>query len=40
MDEAAIFPIYQKGSAFLLKSNVTVDKNTDDIVMWRTANVN
>lgn len=40
MDDAAILPIYQKGSAFLLKSNVTVEKNTDDRVMWRTSNVN
>jgi len=39
-DEAAIFPIYQKGSAFLLKSNVTVQKSINDLPLWRTADVN
>jgi len=39
-DEAAIFPIYQKGSAFLLKSNVTVQKSINDLPLWWTADVN
>jgi len=39
LDDAAILPIYQLGSAYLLKSNITVQQSVDGNNIWRTAKI-
>jgi oligopeptide transport system substrate-binding protein len=39
LDDAVIFPIYQMGSAYLLRTNISVEKSVDGNTLWRTADI-